>query len=599
MGYQSRTIKQVVSEINESTFLPAIQREFVWGTDQIIQLFDSVLREYPISSFIFWNIKGEFASEQIKYKFVRNYIEDSVYPREFDDVNYRNRKVPEHEQIPDKISLVIDGQQRLSSFYLGLKGTYVEKQKYRERKNPDAWTRKQLHLNLLSDPNKQTGDRLKLQYDFKFKGVDPTHGPDEYWFCVGDMLSVNTLTEAISQEDKVVNELGSISDSDQNYIKTNLITLYNAIHDRDIVNFYEEGKQDNERILDVFIRANEGGTQLSKSEILLSIATSYWASDNQSAIDAKEEINNFVKKLNTEYVKRGYDFSTDFVLRTLLVVSDLPTRYKIHTFTHDNLTLMKDIWAGGNVQDAIESTIKLVSDFGIDDRSLSSENALIPIIFYLYYNDNVSLSNDSKHGKQTRESILQWLCSALLNRNFGQKPDRILRDSRKAIKRADDKKFPLQQIQDNIRSSGRAVGFSKEIIQDLFEAIDYNHDKIYLLLSIIYYPDPALDKSYQIDHIFPRNVLQKDNLIDKHDFDPKRAEKYNEIQDHVANLQLISDNGKKSDQLPIEWIKTRSSDYGERNHIPNNKQLLELSNFPEFVETRKKKLQTHIANKFN
>jgi len=65
MGYQSRTIKQVLPDINESIFLPAIQREFVWDTEQIVQLFDSVLREYPIGSFIFWNLNGEFADNQI------------------------------------------------------------------------------------------------------------------------------------------------------------------------------------------------------------------------------------------------------------------------------------------------------------------------------------------------------------------------------------------------------------------------------------------------------------------------------------------------------------------------------------------------------
>jgi len=126
MGYQSRTIKQVLPDINESIFLPAIQREFVWDTEQIVQLFDSVLREYPIGSFIFWNLNGEFADNQIKYYFVRNHIEDSIYPDDFDNVHHRNPKVPEYEQIPDSISLVVDGQQRLSSFYIGLQGTYVE-----------------------------------------------------------------------------------------------------------------------------------------------------------------------------------------------------------------------------------------------------------------------------------------------------------------------------------------------------------------------------------------------------------------------------------------------------------------------------------------
>jgi hypothetical protein len=251
MGYQSRTIAQVLPEINESIFLPAIQREFVWDTEQIVQLFDSVLREYPIGSFIFWNLNGDFAESQLKYYFVRNYIEDSIHPEEFEDVNHRNKKVPEHEQIPDSVSLVVDGQQRLSSFYIGLNGTYVEKQKYRQRKNADAWNRKQLYLNLLSNPSIQSEDHLKLRYDFQFKKTDPSHSEDAYWFRVGDILEVDTLEKAMTRANEIGEEIGDITDAQEHYVFQNLTTLYNAVHAMDIVNYYEEGKQDNERILDI------------------------------------------------------------------------------------------------------------------------------------------------------------------------------------------------------------------------------------------------------------------------------------------------------------------------------------------------------------
>jgi len=80
----------------------------------------------------------------------------------------------------------------------------------------------------------------------------------------------------MTRANEIASELEGVSDAQEHYILKNLTTLYNAVHARDIVNYYEEGNQDNERILDIFVRANEGGTQLSKSEILLSIATSYW-----------------------------------------------------------------------------------------------------------------------------------------------------------------------------------------------------------------------------------------------------------------------------------------------------------------------------------
>ncbi|MDG5762133.1 DUF262 domain-containing protein, partial [Natronococcus sp. A-GB1] len=536
----------------------------------MVQLFDSVLREYPIGSFIFWNLNGDFAENQIKYHFVRNHIEDSIYPEEFDNVHHRNPKVPEYEQVPDSVSLVVDGQQRLTSFYISLMGTYVEKQKYRQRKNPDSWNRKQLYLNLLSNPGVQRDDQLKLRYDFQFKKPNPPQTSDEYWFHVGDILEIDTLEKAMTLADEIGAELDGISDAEEHYIFKNLNSLYNAIHARDVINYYEEGNQDNERILDIFVRANEGGTQLSKSEILLSIATSYWASDAENPIDAKEEISAFVTNLNQRYVDEGYDFGSDFVLKSLLVAADLSAEYRIRSFTHENLSLMKEIWEGGEVEDAIESTVELINDFGLTGRSLTSRNALIPIVYYFYANGNPNLTTDSELGVNVRPRILQWLCSALLNSNFNSRPDQIIEDAREAIKETESCEFPLERIQRQIRTRGKAVGFSEEIIEDLFDETDYNSTKIYLLLSVLYYPEPALDDSHEVDHIFPRSLLEKDNLIEEYGFDPAKAERYESLRDHVANLQLIDENQSKGDQAFDEWITTRSDRYYDRHHIPRD-----------------------------
>ena len=51
------SIAAAIDDLNESIFLPAIQREFVWTPDQIIRLFDSILREYPIGAFLIWRVK--------------------------------------------------------------------------------------------------------------------------------------------------------------------------------------------------------------------------------------------------------------------------------------------------------------------------------------------------------------------------------------------------------------------------------------------------------------------------------------------------------------------------------------------------------------
>ena len=50
-------VAKVLEGIHNSEYvLPAIQREFVWKTDQIRGLFDSLMRGYPIGAFLFWTL---------------------------------------------------------------------------------------------------------------------------------------------------------------------------------------------------------------------------------------------------------------------------------------------------------------------------------------------------------------------------------------------------------------------------------------------------------------------------------------------------------------------------------------------------------------
>lgn len=110
----SKSIKAIVQEINNDEadggglWLPNIQRQFVWNTDQIARLFDSVMRQYPLSSMLFWKTR-----EAIKHrKFIQNFNGGKVDLKD----HYHHGKTKAKW-------LVLDGQQRLQSFYLALKGS--------------------------------------------------------------------------------------------------------------------------------------------------------------------------------------------------------------------------------------------------------------------------------------------------------------------------------------------------------------------------------------------------------------------------------------------------------------------------------------------
>ncbi|GAA9288859.1 hypothetical protein BTM384_13500 [Helicobacter pylori] len=124
--FSDKSIKDVVDELNARYFLPDIQREYVWlkkaDEKKIEQLFDSILRGYPIGSFLFWKLQKEDIAKSDEqdekklnfqlYQFITNYDERKPH----------NEKIYIEQISRDDLCIVLDGQQRLTSLYIGFKG---------------------------------------------------------------------------------------------------------------------------------------------------------------------------------------------------------------------------------------------------------------------------------------------------------------------------------------------------------------------------------------------------------------------------------------------------------------------------------------------
>jgi uncharacterized protein with ParB-like and HNH nuclease domain len=139
--YTDDTIHRIVDGVNERYFLPDIQRPFVWKQDQIYALFDSIMRGYPINTFLFWEVGKDYLEKNKikKFKFLSDNKGDSGEDITFSDRDY---------------FLVLDGQQRITTLNIALKGHYIERNK-----------KKELFMNILS--GKEENDD-GLLYEFKF-----------------------------------------------------------------------------------------------------------------------------------------------------------------------------------------------------------------------------------------------------------------------------------------------------------------------------------------------------------------------------------------------------------------------------------------------
>ena len=161
------SIRKVVKSLNENEenggfWLPKIQRPFVWREEQIEKLFDSVMRDYPISTLLAWGTKSN-----MKYRrFIKDYKKGINLYEQYEGNNNKAKY------------LVLDGQQRLQSFYIGLKGTYEKKK---------------LCFNILSGKPSMPEETM---YKFKFLESDKIKAP---WFSVNELVMDNSTNKVIKK----------------------------------------------------------------------------------------------------------------------------------------------------------------------------------------------------------------------------------------------------------------------------------------------------------------------------------------------------------------------------------------------------------------
>src|ERR1039457_2643086 len=123
---------------NKRYLLPAIQREFVWDSSQIEQLFDSVLRGYPIGSFLFWQVSPENSKQYEFYEFMTEYHQ--LKRSHNQKAEFLNKR---------EVTAILDGQQRLTALNIGLRGSYAAKVKWKKKGSAEAYPKRALYLNLL------------------------------------------------------------------------------------------------------------------------------------------------------------------------------------------------------------------------------------------------------------------------------------------------------------------------------------------------------------------------------------------------------------------------------------------------------------------
>ncbi len=579
MHQQGGTIENALDSIASHEYvLPAIQREFVWQPEQVCNLFDSLMQGYPFGEFMLWRVAPENSGKYRWYDFVRNYHQRD------------NPHCPELAAIHDKpLTAVLDGQQRLTAFNIGLRGSMARKLPHKWWNSSDAFPPRVLALDLLAsaDPDEE-GNRYCFEFIVPDRiGIEG----DRLWFRVSDVLAMEAGPAMLNW----LTQYGLDQEQLSKAFET-LFRLYQAIRVDQVVAFYEEKSQDIERVLNIFIRCNSGGTQLSYSNLLLSIAVSQW-----KKLDARGEVYGLVDEMNK--VRAGLLFNADFVLKAGLMLSDIASvGFKVENFTYDNMAVLEDNWP--DIRQALMETVELVDSFGFDSRTIQATNSLLPIAYYLYKKGAPVTFATSDHFVNDRKAIRGWLTRSILKESgiWGSGLDTLLTALREIIRYSDLSEFPAEALRHIMAQGGKTLDFVEEEIQELAD-IRFGDRRIFPLLTMLF-PYLYSHDGSDVDHVFPKSRFTPTRLKGA-GVDEEQLDEFRDQADRLANLQLLDRtvNHEKRATLPSKWLDVHCPSPEARRVYCDRHQLgdvpAKVTEFTRFYSQRRERLVERIRDLVN
>jgi uncharacterized protein with ParB-like and HNH nuclease domain len=534
--------------------MPAFQRQYVWSMEQVEKLWDSILLDYPIATFLFWHVDDDNVTWDTYFC---NFLYEVTFDnrKQADTVNYELSNI----NVNQTDTAVLDGQQRLTSLFLSLFGNAFIRQKYARRKNKGGIVTK---LLIELNKNKITVDEEEYnskKYDIKFSEKVGKISPTQ--FEIKNILDPKFQDDRT--RDKAIEEaIANVPADSKDYARNILNKLYNKVFVEKLIRYTEIHDMKQDDALEMFVRFNSGGKALRKSEITMSILEAYWPS-------AKTE---FGKLLVDSYE----GFGTDFIIRSALMIYGDVVKSNISKSIAEEL---KNNWS--EFKKALKNLESILKEIKIGvSRFASSWNVLLPIIYFIYYNPEYRNNLDGIRAYLIRAVLFTYFQSGTTSK-LQQMKSRINENDYEItvdmLNQMNDLRVTDGKIEDilNEEKGSRVAGEAL-----YFLSLDWrnNHFK------------------YEQDHLHPfeRFDGNKPIAVSMEDWRNWRGNR-----NRLANLHLLEgrSNASKSDMRLVDYYNdmndAQKEEFRKQSFIPEGVSL-ELENFDEFYEKRKKILTVKI-----
>ena len=576
MKYQSNTIGTVLSRMNRDIFIPGIQRPYVWEPEQIVKLFDSLMRGYPINSFLFWELQpGNFGDWDI-YQFVRRFRQGDIH---------NETATPDINQ---PVVLVLDGQQRLTSLLIGLVGSYTMRLKKARKATESSWFEDSLYLDLQQQADLgEDGDPdeaavRETYYGFKFLANErpPSASKKHLWFRVADIMGITNSGQLAAATEQLLMMHPQLESDAREVVRINLMRLFEVIWKEDSICYYMERDQQYEKVLDIFIRANDGGTKLSKSDLLMSMSTLRWES-----LHARNVTEELVYHLR-DVLDQEKSFDRDYLLRSGLFFNDLDFAFKISNFTPRNIAIIESTWLA--VEKALRMSAEIFRKAQITGGHLTAGNAVMLAACYLYKLNKCVPLEQWTCPPEDEELIRKWTIGVLFHGVLGGAANITMELYRRVLNESflSRTEFPAQSLVTNLTRRGRVMDFDATAVERF--AATQSKGRLGLpALSLLYDRTDWSTEQWMVVQVIPSHRLDDDRLLSV-GVPIGEVSQFKSWGGLLANCILLTQaESREYHQLDFEdWVTSRTDAWLKEHLLPTNFALYHERCFLDFIKAR-------------
>lgn len=552
----SITIYEALENIKNGKYvMPAFQRQYVWSMEQIEKLWDSILLDYPIATFLFWHVDDDNVSWDTYFC---NFLSEVTFDsrKQADSVNYELSSI--NVNLTD--TAVLDGQQRLTSLFLSLYGQAYIRQKHARKKIAGGTVVKlliELNKNRLAvDEEEYNSKKFDIRFAERIGKLSPTQ------FEVKNILDPQ-FREDSTREQAIEKAIVNVPLESKEYARGILNQLYRKIFVEKLIRYTKIKDMKQDDALEMFVRFNSGGKALKKHEITMSILEAYWPS-------AKTE---FGKVLEGPYA----GFGTDFIVRAALMLYGDVVKSNINKQIAEDL---KNHWQ--EFKKALRNLETVLKSMKIEvSRFANSWNVLLPIIYFIYYNPEY---------EKNLEGIRAYLVRAVLFTYFQSGTTSKLQQMKSSIN-----SYNYEITVDMMENQISDLRVTDGKIDDILNAEKGSRvaGEVLYFLGLDW-----INKNYKYeqDHLHPDERFNRTNPVS---VPMEEWNKWRSNRNRLPNLHLLEgrQNASKNDMRLVDYYNDMNDEqkavFRKEALIPDGVSL-ELEHFGEFYEKRKALLMDKI-----